>query len=425
MREGTALDDEARERGTSVYFPERAFHMLPSALSEGVCSLKPNEPRMALVAKMFVDRNGVRSECEIIEALIQSRRRATYTEIQKEWNERHKDSSWEFAPHFALFAAFKKRRVEQGGLDFDFPEAEIDVAPTGEVRSIGKRQRWDSHRLIEEFMIAANEAVTEWALKRAWPFVYRIHDEPSVDALEAFQKLSKTVGFGFSLSRGATPKQLAEFLGKLKGHVAEGMLSMALLRSLKQAKYSATHGGHYGLASDAYTHFTSPIRRYPDLVVHRLLRQALRCEKGIEKKPKAADLGAMEERLADVAEHCSIRERLASDAERESIRMKQVRLMSKSLGEEFDGAVIGITKNGLFIEISAPFVEGFLPFDSIKEDAYQFREDRMNAVGRSTKRVIHIGDKFRIQVVRTDIERRMIEFGPAAELAKPRQILPN
>ena len=217
VTEGSALDKDARSRGTSVYFPERAFHMLPRALSENLCSLRPDEPRLAMVAKMFFDRAGRIQETELMEAVIQSKRRATYNQIQAEWETNHKNKSWEFHPHFELFQALKKMRQDRGSIDFDLPESELIVKPTGEVVSIKERARLDAHRLIEEFMIAANEAVTEWIMERAWPFVYRVHEEPATESLERFQKLAATVGVKFSIEKSESPKVMAELVKRLEG----------------------------------------------------------------------------------------------------------------------------------------------------------------------------------------------------------------
>ena len=408
---GSALDQEAFSRGTSVYFPERAFHMLPRALSESLCSLKPKEPRLAMVAKMEFDSEAKRHSIEIMEAVIFSQRRATYTEIAKEWEENKKNPNFEYLPHFELYQALRKMRLARGSIDFEFGEAEMNVHPNGEVEYIRKRDRNDAHKLIEEFMIAANEAVTEWALARDWPFIYRVHDEPAAQSLEKFQTLAATVGVHFTIETTASPKVLADIVRRLSGSPAQDLLNMALLRSMKQAVYSSTHGGHFGLASQAYTHFTSPIRRYPDLAVHRMLRKALRVEKKKDSPLKEKERVELEKTLTEVAEHCSYRERLATDAERESIKLKQVRLMTKHLGDEFDAKIIGMTDTGLFVQVDDPFVEGMITKDSMADDMYEFNEDRMIFYGRRKKRTFKIGGRVKIRVLRADIDKRQIDFG--------------
>jgi len=407
---GGPIDRDAKERGTSVYFPERAFHMLPRALSENLCSLKPDQPRLAFAVKIAFDRNGVPSTTELFESVIQSRRRATYTEIFAEWEQNRRNSAWEFAPHFSLFLALRKTRLERGSIDFDLPEPELRVTADGEVLSIAQRPRNDAHRLIEEFMIAANEAVTRWIMERNWPFVYRVHDDPSPESLEGFRSLAATVGVRFSSKEASSQKFMAEVIRRLDGHPAQALLNMSFLRSLKQAVYSADHGTHYGLASEAYTHFTSPIRRYPDLAVHRMLRLALRTERERQKKPKGPALELLERELAELAEHCSYRERLAAEAERESIRLKQVRAISAHLGSEFDAKVIGFAQHGIFVQINDPYCEGMIPKDSLTDDFYEFDEEHMTFRGRKKKILFRIGDSLRVQVVRANLEHRQIEL---------------
>ena len=216
---GSPIDEDAHSRGTSVYFPERAFHMLPRALSENLCSLRPDEPRLTLVARMEYDRQGHRTATQMMEAVILSKRRATYNEIQKEWEERGKDPNWEYAPHFELYRLIRKNRAARGSIDFDLPEANLVVKPTGEVESITLRERLDAHRLIEEFMVSANEAVTEWAMEREWPFIYRVHEEPAEQSLVKFQKLAAHMGVSFSVdgSSETLPQRLNALVATLDG----------------------------------------------------------------------------------------------------------------------------------------------------------------------------------------------------------------
>ncbi len=409
VQEGRELDREARSRGTSVYFPERAFHMLPGALSENLCSLRPHEPRLALVARIEMSPTGKRMKTDVLEAVIESKRRATYDQIQEEWEVERQNPNWIYRPHFDLYSILRQARSARGSIDFEFPEAEILLESNGEVKSIEIRPRKDSHRLIEEFMIAANEAVTDWMMNKKWPFVYRTHDEPSTQSLENFQALAATVGFQVSLERARSPKVLAEIVKKLEGHPAQTLLSMSLLRSMKQAIYSSTHGIHFGLASEGYTHFTSPIRRYPDLVVHRLLRMAVRMEKaGHKLKPQVRE--QLEKELSEICEHCSYRERLASDAERDAIKLKQVRVMLKHVGSDFEGKVVGMVNSGLFIQISDPYVEGMISGETMTDDLYEFHEERMVYQGRRKRKSYRIGDTVKIKVARADLERRQIDF---------------
>ena len=408
VTEDSALDKEAKEKGTSVYFPERAFHMLPKALSENLCSLRPNEPRLAMVCKMTYSKEGHKESQEIIEAIIESQRRATYTEIENEKKSYEEDESWDYFDHFELYRKLRKHKTERGSLDFELPEYEILVDAAGEPTEILKRERWDSHRLIEEFMIAANEAVTEWMLEKDKAFIYRIHEEPSEQSLFKFKELAKSFGVKVDLRRGQVkPKMIAEILKTLEGHPAQELLNSSMLRSMKKAVYSENHLGHFGLASEAYTHFTSPIRRYPDLVVHRLLRAALR------KTDKNDNREKVEKNLKAISEHCSLRERLAAEAERELKRVKQVRMMKKFLGEEFDGKINGMSPKGLFIQIEDPYVEGFIDKENMQDDFYEYNEERMVFYGKRKKRTFKVGDTVRVQVTRADLDRRVVEVSLA------------
>lgn len=414
VSEGTALDRDALARATSVYFPERAFHMLPRELSENLCSLRPNEPRLAMGCTIDFDREGQPGDIDVFNCLIQSRRRATYTEIyaesQRQATKTGYDPQWEFTPHFELYRSLRKARMARGSIDFDLPEAELVVAPTGEVQSIKLRERNDAHMLIEEFMIAANEAVTRWALEKQLPFVYRVHELPSAEAIQRFFALCRNFNVQVPAPKGGeamadlNPKAFQQLLKEIAKSPAAELLNLGFLRSMKQARYTSEHGSHFGLASEAYTHFTSPIRRYPDLIVHRMLKRALKG--GIPP----AERGEIEKKLELDMLHCNYRERLASEAERESIRLKQVRVMTDHLGEEFDGEVGGMTTTGMFIRLKDQYIEGRVAYELIPGDSYEFLEEKMIVRGRRTKKTFRIGDPVRIQVAAADLERRMIDF---------------
>jgi len=408
---GSALDKEAYSRGTSVYFPERAFHMLPRALSENLCSLKPNVDRLAFVSVIDFDRNGNKVSTELCEAVINSKRRATYNEIQAEYKIHGNDKAWQYKSHFELYFLLRKKRSGRGSIDFDLPEASIVCNEEMEPVEIVNRERLDAHRLIEEFMISANEAVTEWALQRNWPFIYRTHDEPSEEALLRFETLAHNAGIRLKLDPESDNLNflLADVVGRLQGHPAQTLLNTMLLRSMKQAVYSAEHKGHFGLASEAYTHFTSPIRRYPDLVVHRLLRLAVRTQLGKTHRPHPREIETFAKQLDSIASHCSYRERLAAEADREAIRLKQARYMLKHMGEEFEGKVNGLIENGIFVEIRTPFVEGFIHRDTLS-DFFIFNEERMTFTGKRSRKTFKIGDQIRVRVARADIEKRTIDF---------------
>lgn len=397
VKPGSKLDASALERGTSVYFPERAFHMLPKALSENLCSLRPNEPRLSVGVHMIFDESGHRKHMQPFEAVIESRRRATYNEIEAE------KAQW--PEHFALFGLLRKQRLARGSIDFDLPEPKVMVDDKCEPVSIEDRKRFDAHRLIEEFMIAANEAVTDWIRARKRPFLYRIHETPSEESLETFFRFAR--GFGLSPEgnpRNPTPRMISGLVKQMEGLPAEPLLRTTLLRSMKQAVYSESHDIHFGLASQAYTHFTSPIRRYPDLVVHRLLRQEMR------KLGRPHEDKKTIEELRDTARHCSYRERLAADAERTAVKFKQVRFAARHIGQDFDGIVSGLSERGAYIQISTPFLEGMIPRESFLDDRFEFIEAEVIYLARASRRVIRIGDPVRVQIAKASLELRQNEF---------------
>lgn len=399
VREKSALDQEAFQRGTSVYFPERAFHMLPASLSEEWCSLKPNVPRLALVARLHFSLSGEQKAVELLEAVIQSHRRATYSEIQSEW-EAFLSQKNEVPPFleaaFLLFQVLKKKREQRGSIDFDFPEPEVKVnSKTGEVQAITLRSRLEAHRLIEEFMIAANEGVTDWAMQRKAPFLYRIHPQPDVLSIQKFQNFLKSMGIFLKISKPEDPAEISAMVKKLSQHPSAVVLQQLLLRSMKQASYAATHDVHYGLASKGYTHFTSPIRRYPDLVVHRLLKKLM--------QGKFEKIHALE----TVAAHCNERERLAVEAEREAIRLKQVRFIERYVGEVFTGTIVGMVRSGFFVQLQDPYVDGLVSEENLGWD-YRWDEQRM--IFRHAGQQFLLGDVVSVQVARVDIEKLFVDF---------------
>jgi ribonuclease R len=345
----------------------------------------------------------------VMNAVIESKRRATYNEIQKEWDAGKADPEFPFLPHFELFQILKKRRHARGSIDFDLPEAELRVDESGEPTSITQRPRLDAHRLIEEFMIVANESVTEWALERHYPFIFRVHEEPAEKTLEKFLELCHNSGIEAEIDFEDLTGSIQKLLKLIDGHPAQTLLNSSLLRSMKQAHYTSLHGEHFGLASKAYTHFTSPIRRYPDLLVHRVLKQIVAHEKSAQKL-EAKERDELNEMLQDAAEHCSYRERVASEAERESIKLKQARFMLKELGNTFPGKITGMMERGFFVTLDHPYVEGMVSVDSMTDDFYEFKEDRMVFQGKRKKKTFQIGQKIQVTVARVDLETRQIDF---------------
>ena len=422
VMEGSALDLDARIRGTSVYFPERAFHMLPQALSENLCSLRPHEPRLALVAKIRFNTLGERIQTEVFSGVIQSVRRATYTEVHAEYLQHQYDPDWMLAPHYQVYEILRAARTRRGSIDFEFPEAETQVEPTGEVISIRVRPRLSAHRLIEEMMIAANEAVTHWIRRetqsagKPWPFIYRVHEAPSLVALTQFSELARSLGVHINFEGGATPGALSALLQDLEGHGAKDVLSMALLRSMKQAVYSAEHGIHFGLASTGYTHFTSPIRRYPDLVVHRILRRLIQAQNKSQSQSSSVRLGdaqrrALEQELDEVSHYCSLRERLATDAEREALKIKQIRAIAPHVGLQFLGKIVGIIGAGIFVQLQDPFVEGMVNEQDLGTQGFIYDPDRRTFFhADSDGHRLEIGQAVKIQVAAACVGERRVDF---------------
>ncbi len=422
VREGGPLDREAYARGTSVYFPDRAIPMLPPPLSSGICSLNPDEDRLAVTVEMDFDAAGRRSAYRIYESVIRSRARTTYTEVAARLANGGGAKASGDTPGEADLGAMEtlarrllSRRMEKGSIDFDLPEAELILDVQGRAEDIVKRERNTAHRIIEEFMLQANQAVAEFLAERGAPLLYRIHEEPEERDIRDFADLAKTFGFSLDPRRRLRPRELADILTRVKGRPEEHLINQVMLRSMRQARYSPDNAGHFGLAFDCYCHFTSPIRRYPDLVNHRILKEVLR-RRGLP----AARKGHLERTLPECAAHTSRRERIAVDAERDIVALKKAQFMAQRIGEEFEGFVSSVTKFGFFVELSDFFVEGLVPLRTLQDDDYDFRPRLHQLVGRYTKRRIELGDRMRVLVDAVDLERRRIDFawlGRVGELA--------
>lgn len=416
VRPGTALDTEAYERGTSVYFPHRVLPMLPERLSNGICSLNPHEDRLAMVCEMEFDNSGKKLRHRVLEAVFQSQHRCIYETLQQ-YYDRPEDSGHEYNPRVreslnALLDLYRKLhhlRIRRGAIDLNLPEAKVKVnRESGEVDAIVRTERLDTHRLIEEFMIAANEGVSEIMEQYKLPFLFRVHEVPESEAAKRFMDVAKTlqVKVNDSWLDELTPQVYQKMLKAVDTSPAARVLNFLLLRSMKQAYYSDENLHHFGLASTAYTHFTSPIRRYPDLIVHRLLKAFLHKSK---KEAQAAKGLAAD--LSEAALHTSQRERIAVDAERELIRIKQVRYAERHLGEEHTGTVVGISGKGAFVELQDAFIEGFVPMDRFGDD-FAFNERTYQLRGKRSGEVIQIGDKIEVQIVRTTPHLLQIELEP-------------
>ncbi len=407
VKEGTSLTEEAYARGTSVYFPDRAISMFPSELSNEICCLHPRVDRLTLTVELRYDEKGERKSVQFYPSVIRSDERLTYTLVKRMLVDGDLEVRKKFkhlVPSLELMAdlcqELRRRRAERGAIDFDLPEPEVLLNLQGETEDIIRAERNLAHQIIEEFMIAANEAVARFMEEKGVPFIYRIHESPKKEAIDEFRRFVSHLGYRTRKDTDHSPKELQKVLFDVKGKPEERVVNEILLRSMKWAKYSSVNLGHFGLASDAYTHFTSPIRRYPDLIVHRLLKRVL------SKK----EIKMTEEVLAKKADHLSDRERVAMEAEREILDRYRVRFMRDKMGEEFEGIISGVTAFGFFVELKDIFVEGLVRVTSLHEDYYQYHEKRYCLVGERTHRTFRIGDEVKVRVDRVDVERRHIDF---------------
>ena len=429
VKPGSALDRDAYLRGTSVYFPDRCLPMLPERLSNGICSLNPAVDRLTMTAEMLFDRNGTMLDSRFYPSVIKSAARLTYTVVKQiivdndpEVTDKHRPLSPMLLEMKELALVLMTMRKKRGSIDFDLPEPEIIIGLTGLTEGIARAERNLAHQLIEQFMLAANEAVAAYITDRNIPFLYRVHENPDPAKLVNFQEFVYGFGYEFALvEERVNPAELQRLLSQAEGRPEERMINYALLRCMKQARYAAENLGHFGLASRCYCHFTSPIRRYPDLVVHRILRAALvagfdsaqptdRSLSGAEGKRAAQQLLFATERLSEIAEHTSKRERVAMEAERDVVELKKVQFMQRHLGEEFDGFIAGVTGFGFFVELEELFVEGLVHITALDDDLYSYMEKQHSLIGRRLKRVFRIGDKTRVTVAAVIPATRRIEF---------------
>jgi ribonuclease R len=429
VKKDSPLDREAYLRGTSVYFPDRCIPMLPERLSNGICSLNPQVDRLTMTAEMLFDRSGTMVESSFYPSVIKSAARLTYTIVKQIIVDDDRELADKYRPVSPMLRDMKElalilmaMRKARGSIDFDLPEPEIIIGLTGQTEGIIRAERNLAHQLIEEFMLAANEAVARFITSRGIPFLYRVHENPDAAKLQAFQEF--VYGFGYELKLvddKVKPSELQRLLAQADGRIDERMINSALLRCMKQARYAAENTGHFGLASDCYCHFTSPIRRYPDLVVHRILRAALMSKADGEQagKRQSQQLAIATERLGEVAEHTSKRERVAMEAERDVVEMKKLQYMQKHVGEEFAGYISGVTAFGFFVELEELFVEGLVHISTLSDDLYSHAEKQHSLIGRRTGTVFRIGDAVRITVASVSPATRRIEFTLAAHNASP------
>ena len=477
---GSPLDLEARLRGTSVYFPDRAVPMLPQELSSDICSLRPAEDRLVLSCVMQLDQHGAILSYEISEGVIRSAQRMTYTQVHTilTGGEATRAQFAALVPEFermlTLAKILNRKREQRGSIDFDLPEPIIDFNDEGEMQGILRSDRTWAHRLIEEFMLSANECVADWHHRVAVPSIYRVHKKPDAKRVIDFEETA--AHFGYSLGIGAlpvkrlqfkserrefrahnarnrdrqhaaprqheipqdipvTPKMYQRLAQKIAGKPEERILAHLMLRSLKQAHYSEKNEGHFALATSHYTHFTSPIRRYPDLIIHRISKALL--HSGADNQVILNETSRVphaersegwdstvtnlsEDDLSSIARESSDSERRAAEAERELIEWKKVKFMQHRIGEDFDAMVMNATKYGLFVELADLFIEGLVPLGSLLDDIYTYRENTRQIIGAHSGRRFSIGDRLRVILDRVDEVERRLQFSVLEELQSPR-----
>ncbi len=402
---GSVVDREAFERGTSVYLVDRVVPMLPHALSSHVCSLHEGEDRFAVSLFMELDEDGTLHDHRFERTRIRARRGLSYEEAQgvldgeASVDEETDQSIWTLA---RLARGLRARRVERGSIDFDLPEARVVLGQEGEPVDIQRILRFEAHRLIEDFMLLANETVAREGERRELPYLYRVHEPPATDSVEKLREFLGSIGH--QLPKGdIQPKTVQKVLERVKGEPSEGLVSRVVLRSMSKARYQPENLGHFGLAAEHYTHFTSPIRRYPDLVIHRIVVRALVLGQEIPR-----DWGG--ERMEEIAEHSSERELVATAAERDSIDLKKVEFMERHLGDEFSGTIAGVTAFGFFVLLDRYFVEGLVHVNTLDDDYYHFREEAYALEGERTGRRFRLADPVRVKVARVNKEERQIDF---------------
>jgi ribonuclease R len=408
VKPGSALDGEAYERGTSVYFPNRVVPMLPERLSNNLCSLVPNVPRPTFTAIMEFDRQGKRLSQKFSKSIIISHHRLTYTIVKEiivdkdnALVSKYSDILNQLQEMAQLAAVLEKKRLARGSIGFAIPEAQVLIDAEDGVSDVIRSERNMAHKLIEEFMLAANEAVAFTLAAESFPTLYRIHESPDDVKVMEFTTFARTLGLHIS-ANGGSPKWFGKVLRLVAGTPKEYIVNNILLRTMQRARYSPENLGHFGLAADYYTHFTSPIRRYPDLIVHRTLFTLLTKKKGGSSSP-APD-------LQQAGDFLSARERAAVSAEREMTERLQVRFMAEKIGESFEGIVSGVTSFGLFIELLDHFVSGAIEIAKLKGDYFHFDDKNYRLVGAQTNKIFQVGDIIRIKVESVDTRQRRINF---------------
>ncbi|MGG1346721.1 ribonuclease R [Bacillus subtilis] len=423
VTENSPIDKEALERGTSVYLVDRVIPMIPHRLSNGICSLNPKVDRLTLSCEMTINSQGQVTEHEIFQSVIKTTERMTYSDVNKILVDDDEELKQKYEPLVPMFKDMERlaqilrdKRMDRGAVDFDFKEAKVLVDDEGAVKDVVIRERSVAEKLIEEFMLVANETVAEHFHWMNVPFIYRIHEEPNADKLQKFLEFVTTFGYVVKGTAGNIhPRALQSILDAVRDRPEETVISTVMLRSMKQAKYDPQSLGHFGLSTEFYTHFTSPIRRYPDLIVHRLIRTYL-----INGKVDEATQEKWAERLPDIAEHTSSMERRAVDAERETDDLKKAEYMLDKIGEEFDGMISSVTNFGMFVELPNT-IEGLVHVSFMTDDYYRFDEQHFAMIGERTGNVFRIGDEITVKVVDVNKDERNIDFEIVGMKGTPRR----
>ncbi|WP_416147145.1 ribonuclease R [Salipaludibacillus sp. HK11] len=412
VKEGSAIDKEAADRATSCYLVDRVIPMIPHRLSNGICSLNPQVDRLTLSCDMEISPQGEVVNHDIYESVIKTNERMTYTDVRKillEEDQEVMDRYEYLIPFFKnmedLAAILRKKRFSRGAIDFDFKEAGVNVNEEGTPTEIVIRERSVAEKLIEEFMLAANETIAEHFHWMKVPFVYRIHEDPDEEKLNQFLEFITTFGYVVKgKSNTIHPRALQELLEQVKGEPEEAVISTVMLRSMKQAKYEPENIGHFGLSADFYTHFTSPIRRYPDLIVHRLIRTYL-----IHGKTDDKTIESWNDKLPEITRHSSEMERRAEGASRETDEVKKVQYMEDKVGQEYEAVISGVTNFGLFVELPNT-IEGLVHVSYLTDDYYHYDEKRYAMIGERTGNVFRIGDEIDVKLTNVNVEERIIDF---------------